>query len=128
MLTYLMAKSFKQNESNIDFQTLKYISSLKGQATDIDSIVEIIKRDKITNMQNKVACGQRKKQEGVPLSTSSFDNQEKRLDNLMSLILIRKRKDNQQIQEENSCVTHFESERKFKPIQKEETKKMRKQK
>lgn len=123
MLTYLMAKSFKQNESNIDFQTLKYISNLKGQAADINSIVETIKKDKITNMQNKVAFEQRKKQEGVPFSTSSFDNHEKSLDNLMSLILIRKRKDNQQIQEKNSHISHFDSERKFKPIQKEESKK-----
>ena len=47
MLRYLVAKTFKQNESDIDFQTIRYINGLKGQATNIDSIIEILKIDKI---------------------------------------------------------------------------------
>lgn len=100
MITYLSAKFFKQHESNIDFQTLKYIDELRERVTDIDSIIETIKNDKIKNMQNKVAFEQRKKQEGVPFSTSSFDKQEKRLDTLMSIVLLRKKKDNQYNQEQ----------------------------
>lgn len=63
MLRYLVAKTFKQNESDIDFQTIRYINGLKGQAINIDSIIEILKNDKIKNMQDKVAFEERKKQE-----------------------------------------------------------------
>lgn len=95
MLRYLVAKTFKQNESDIDFQTIRYINGLKGQATNIDSIIEILKNDKIKNMQDKVAFEKRKKQEGVPYVTSKFDKQEKRLDGLISMVLLRRKKDNQ---------------------------------
>lgn len=95
MLKYLMAKTFKQNESDIDFQTIRYINGLKGQATSIDSIIEILKNDKIKNMNEKVAFEERKKKEGVPYVTSKFDKQEKRLDSLMSMVLLRRNKDNQ---------------------------------
>ena len=100
MLRYLMAKTFKQNESDIDFQTIRYINGLKGQATNIDSIIEILKNDKIKNMQDKVAFEKRKKQEGVPYVTSKFDKQEKRLDGLISMVLLRRKKDNQYKQEQ----------------------------
>ena len=99
MLRYLVAKTFKQNESDIDFQTIRYINGLKGQAINIDSIIEILKNDKIKNMQDKVAFEERKKQEGVPYVTSKFDKQEKRLDSLMSMVLLRRKKDNQHKQE-----------------------------
>lgn len=105
MLTYLVAKIVKQNESNIDFQTIKYINSLKGQATTIDSIIEILKNDKIKNMQDKLAFEERKKREGVPYVTSIFDKQEKRLDALMSMVFIRRRKDNQYKQEQAQVNT-----------------------
>lgn len=100
MLRYLVAKTFKQNESDIDFQTIRYINGLKGQATNIDSIIEILKIDKIKNMQDKVAFEKRKKQEGVPYVTSKFDKQEKRLDGLISMVLLRRKKDNQYKQEQ----------------------------
>ena len=100
MLRYLVAKTFKQNESDIDFQTIRYINGLKGQAISIDSIIEILKNDKIKNMQDKVAFEERKKQEGVPYVTSKFDKQEKRLDGLMSMVLLRRKKDNQHKQEQ----------------------------
>lgn len=100
MLRYLVAKTFKQNESDIDFQTIRYINGLKGQATNIDSIIEILKNDKIKNMQDKVVFEKRKKQEGVPYVTSKFDKQEKRLDGLISMVLLRRKKDNQYKQEQ----------------------------
>ena len=105
MLRYLMAKTFKQNESDIDFQTIRYINGLKGQAMSIDSIIEILKNDKIKNMQDKVAFEERKKQEGVPYVTSKFDKQEKRLDGLMSMLLLRRKKDNQHNQEQAQANT-----------------------
>lgn len=105
MLRYLVAKTFKQNESDIDFQTIRYINSLKGQAINIDSIIEILKNDKIKNMQDKVAFEERKKQEGVPYVTSKFDKQEKRLDSLMSMVLLRRKKDNQHKQEQAQVNT-----------------------
>lgn len=100
MLRYLVAKTFKQNESDIDFQTIRYINGLKGQATNIDSIIGILKNDKIKNMQDKVVFEKRKKQEGVPYVTSKFDKQEKRLDGLISMVLLRRKKDNQYKQEQ----------------------------
>lgn len=99
MLRYLVAKTFKQNESDIDFQTIRYINGLKGQAISIDSIIEILKNDKIKNMQDKVVFEERKKQEGVPYVTNKFDKQEKRLDGLMSMVLLRRKKDNQHNQD-----------------------------
>ena len=105
MLRYLVAKTFKQNESDIDFQTIRYINDLKGQAISIDSIIEILKNDKIKNMQDKVAFEERKKQEGVPYVTSKFDKQEKRLDGLMSMVLLRRKKDNQHKQEQTQVNT-----------------------
>lgn len=105
MLRYLVAKTFKQNESDIDFQTIRYINGLKGQAISIDSIIEILKNDKIKNMQDKVAFEKRKKQEGVPYVTSKFDKQEKRLDGLMSMVLLRRKKDNQHKQEQTQVNT-----------------------
>ena len=105
MLRYLMAKTFKQNESDIDFQTIRYINGLKGQAISIDSIIEILKNDKIKNMQDKVAFEERKKQEGVPYVTSKFDKQEKRLDGLISMVLLRRKKDNQHKQEQTQVNT-----------------------
>ena len=105
MLRYLVAKTFKQNESDIDFQTIRYINGLKGQAISIDSIIEILKNDKIKNMQDKVAFEERKKQEGVPYVTSKFDKQEKRLDGLMSMVLLRRKKDNQHKQEQTQVNT-----------------------
>lgn len=105
MLRYLMAKTFKQNKSDIDFQTIRYINGLKGQAISIDSIIEILKNDKIKNMQDKVAFEERKKQEGVPYVTSKFDKQEKRLDGLMSMVLFRRKKDNQHKQEQTQVNT-----------------------
>lgn len=105
MLRYLVAKTFKQNESDIDFQTIRYINGLKGQAINIDSIIEILENDKIKNMQDKVAFEERKKQEGVPYVTSKFDKQEKRLDGLMSMLLLRRKKDNQHKQEQTQVNT-----------------------
>lgn len=100
MLRYLVAKTFKQNELDIDFQAIKYINSLKGQATNIDSIIEILKNDKIKNMQEKVEYEERRKQEGKSYVTSKFDKQEKMLDNLMTMIFLRQRKDNKQMWEQ----------------------------
>lgn len=95
MLKYLAIKSFRQSLPNIDFQTLKYINSLKGQVINTDSIIETLKNDAIKNGQDKIAFVERKKKEGVPYVTSKFDSQEKRLNQLMSMIFIRQRKDKQ---------------------------------
>ena len=65
MTKYLTAKIFRQNESDIDFQAIKYINGLKEQAKSIDSIIEILKNDKIKNLQEKVAFEKRKKQENT---------------------------------------------------------------
>lgn len=105
MLRYLVAKTFRKNESDIDFQTIRYINGLKGQAISVDSIIEILKNDKIKNMQDKVAFEERKKQEGVSYVTSKFDKQEKRLDGLMSMVLLRRKKDNQYKQEQSQANT-----------------------
>ncbi len=105
MTKYLTAKIFKQNELDIDFQTIKYINGLKGQATNIDSIIEILRNDKIKNMQEKVAFKERKKQEETPYVTSKFDKQEKRLDSLMSMVLFRRNKDNQYQKEQAQTNT-----------------------
>lgn len=105
MLRYLVAKTFRKNESDIDFQTIRYINGLKGQAISVDSIIEILKNDKIKNMQDKVAFEERKKQEGVSYVTSKFDKQEKRLDGLMSMVLLRRKKDNQYKQEQAQANT-----------------------
>lgn len=102
MLKYLVAKVFKQNELDIDFQTIKYINGLKGKATDIDSIIEILKNDKIKNMQEKVTFENRKKQEGVSYSTSRFDKKEQRLDNLMSMIILRRNSEFRQTEEQEN--------------------------
>lgn len=96
MLRYLVAKIFKRNELDIDFQTIKYINSLKGRATNIDSIIGILKNDKIMNMQDKVEYEERRKQEGKPYVISKFDKQEKMLDNLMTMIFLRQRRDSKQ--------------------------------
>ena len=56
-------------------------------------------------MQDKVAFEERKKQEGVPYVTSKFDKQEKRLDGLMSMVLFRRKKDNQHKQEQAQANT-----------------------
>ena len=96
MLRYLVAKIFKRNELDIDFQTIKYINSLKGRAANIDSIIGILKNDKIMNMQDKVEYEERRKQEGKPYVISKFDKQEKMLDNLMTMIFLRQRRDSKQ--------------------------------
>lgn len=94
MLNYLVAKVFKQNESDIDFQTIKYIIGLSEKVNDIDSVVEILKNDKIINMQEKVAFEKRKKDEGAPYTLGRFEKKEKILDNLMTMVLLRRKKDN----------------------------------
>ena len=104
MLNYLIAKIFKRNELDIDFQTIKYINGLRDKATDIDSIIEILKSDKIKNVQEKVAFEARKKQEEVSYVTSKFDKQEKRLDSLMSMVLLRRKKDNLYQQEQPQLI------------------------
>lgn len=105
MLNYLIAKIFKQNEIDIDFQTIKYINNLKKQATNIDPIIEILKNDKIKNMRDKIIFEERKRQEGVPYVTSKFDKQEKRLDTIMSILLLRRKKDNVYSQEHSQVNT-----------------------
>lgn len=105
MIKYLMARTFKQNEPDIDFQTIKYINNLKEQATNIASIIEILRNDKIKNMQDKLLFEERKQQEGVSYVTSKFDKQEKILDNLMSIVLLRQNKDNQYKQNQTQVKT-----------------------
>ena len=55
-------------------------------------------------MQDKVSFEERKKQEGVSYVTSKFDKQEKRLDGLMSMVLLRRKKDNQYKQEQSQAI------------------------
>lgn len=56
-------------------------------------------------MQDKVVFEERKKQEGVSYVTNKFDKQEKRLDGLMSMVLLRRKKDNQHNQEQAQANT-----------------------
>ena len=105
MLKYIAVKTIKQNEPDIDFQTIKYINELSDKATDIDSIIEILKNDKIKNMQEKATFEERKKQEGVPYVTNKFDRQEQQLDSLMSMVLLRREKDNLYQQEKTQIIT-----------------------
>ena len=111
MLNYLIAKIFKRNELDIDFQTIKYINGLRDKATDIDSIIEILRSDKIKNVQEKVAFETRKKQEEVSYVTSKFDKQEKRLDSLMSMVLLRRKKDNLYQQEQPQLIAPIQENR-----------------
>ena len=105
MLKYMEVKTIKQNEPDIDFQTIKYINELSDKATDADSIIEILKNDKIKNMQEKAAFEKRKKQEKVPYVTTKFDRQEQRLDRLMTMVLLCREKDNLYQQEETQIIT-----------------------
>lgn len=89
MLKFLAAKSFKQDETNIDFQTLDYIKKLEKRAEDIESLVEVLQSDKQKNAQEKAAFEERKKRAGEPYQTSGFDKKGKRLDDLLSLIASR---------------------------------------
>lgn len=93
MLKYLATKTFKQNEMNIDFQTIKYIRELQNQATDIASLIETLNNEKIRNLQEKILFEERKKQSGQPYATSKFDNQEKRINSLLTMINLRTKKD-----------------------------------
>ena len=104
MLKYLVAKIFKQNESDIDFQTIRYINGLKGQAMTIDAIIEILKKDKIKNMQEKGEFENRKKQEGVSYSTSRFDKQDKILNSLMLMITLRRNSEFRQAEEQENHI------------------------
>lgn len=47
----------------------------------------------------------KKRQEGVPYVTSKFDKQEKRLDTLMSILLLRRKKDNEYNQKQTQVNT-----------------------
>lgn len=59
-------------------------------------------------MHDKIAFEERKKKEGVPYITSKFDKQEKRLDTIMSILLLRRKKDNEYNQKQtqvNSSIS-----------------------
>lgn len=116
MLRYLLAKTFEQNELDIDFETLKYINSLNGRATSVDSIIEILKKDKIKNMQDKFAYEKIKKQEGKTYTTSLFDTREKRLDKLITMVILR-RNNNNQYRQEQAQVNNFINENKTREKQ-----------
>ncbi len=93
MLNYLTAKTFKKDEANINFSTLKYIYDLRKRTTSLDSIMDVLQADKIKNTQNKETLIERKKQEGVPYKPGYFERQEEMYDNLMELFLTRQKKD-----------------------------------
>ena len=114
MLKYLVAKVFKQNELDIDYQTIKYINGLKGQATNVDSIIEILKNDKIKNMQEKVAFVEKKEQEGVSYTTNLFDKKDKRLADLMSIIILRRNSEFKKAEEQENHVLPEEQIRREK--------------
>lgn len=116
MIKYLIAKVFKQNESKIDFETIKYINSLKMSATSIDSLVDILKTEQLQNTQEKLEFIQKKEQEGVPYLTARFDAQEKRLDNLIALVNLRRKQDDP-YQQEQSPITNSNNDNKTKEDQ-----------
>lgn len=93
MLRYLIAKTFKQNEDNIDFQTIVYINSLKDRSSDIESLINVLKMDKMKVLEERKLFKIKKEKEESPYSTTRFDIQEARIDKLISLILSRKEKD-----------------------------------
>lgn len=99
MLRYLIAKNFKQKDPDIDFQTLKYINELRKKATDVNSIIENIRNDIAKNIESKASFEQRKKQEGVPYTTGYFDKKIDMLEQLLLMTLVRKRSDEQHVQE-----------------------------
>lgn len=53
MLKFLAAKTFKQDEANIDFQTLDYIKGLGKQVEDVDSLVEVLNNDQQKMLKKK---------------------------------------------------------------------------
>lgn len=96
MLKFLAAKTFKQDEANIDFQTLDYIKNLEKQAEDVDSLVEVLHNDQCKNTQEKAAFEERKKQAGESYQTSRFDKKDARINDLLSLIASRTGEDGEQ--------------------------------
>lgn len=101
MIKYLIAKVFKQNESNIDFKTIKYINSLKASVTSLESLVDILRAEQLKNTQDKLEFVQKKEKEGVPYLTDKFDAQEKRLANLITIVNQRRKKDDSYQQEQS---------------------------
>ena len=103
MIKYLIAKTVKQNEADIDFTTIKYINSLEAQAKDIDSLLEVLQKAKLKNEQAKATFIDRKQKAGITtFTTSLFDTKAKTIDNLIAMILLRKKKDEQHIQSEDN--------------------------
>lgn len=92
LLTYLQMKIYQQNTMTIDFQTLKYLDSLRGMASDISSLIEILKQEKIKNMKDKISFEKRKEAEGIPYATIKFDQMEKRVDLILTLLLLKVKK------------------------------------
>lgn len=85
MLNYLISKVIKQDKSTINFNTIKYINSLRDKATNVNSIIDILNDDRISNMNEKLLFVERKKSENETYGTSKFDLVEKRIVNLISL-------------------------------------------
>ncbi len=115
MLKYLIAKVFKQNELEIDFQTIEYISNLDKRATDISSLIIIIKSDLEFNRQERLAFIERKRKAGENFTTSKYDKQERILLHLLEMVIARQKQDDlnySSIEEYNPNISQGNNQRK----------------
>ena len=122
MLKFLLIKTVKEDQTSIDFQTIEYIYSLKEQVTNVDSIIERLNSDRLKNKQKKEAFVERQKKAGSSYSTSLFDSKDKKLEFLSSMVLLRKRKDEESKRSHdtdsfsNSSATYLQEWEKIKKI------------
>lgn len=89
MFTYLIAKTFKENELDIDFKTIKYLHYLKGHIKTLGDLERTIKTDIAQNAIAKEAFI--KEKAGKSYVTTKFDNEKKALKKLETWLLQRKR-------------------------------------
>ena len=88
MFKYLLAKTFKENELDIDFKTIKYLNSLKEHISNLEDLENTIKSDRIKNAIAKETFI--KEKAGKPYFTTKFDNKEKTLKELETWIAEKK--------------------------------------
>ena len=88
MFKYLLAKTFKENELDIDFKTIKYLNLLKDHISNLEDLENTIKSDRIKNAIAKETFI--KEKAGKPYFTIKFDNKEKTLKELETWIAEKK--------------------------------------
>lgn len=101
MIKYLIANTFKSDETNINFQTIRYLTKLGSSASSIDELIELLQSDKLTNEQKRKAFIERRESEGISYTTNLFDSREELLNDLISMVSERIKKDNKDIIDED---------------------------